>query len=358
MEAPEGEEPMAGSAESAEAPAEPTSAEAADVARERAPRREQQQQPRQPRDREPRQQQQPQSQREAGQAAPLPEGEPLLAKLRPMMRRNRRGRGWSGSTSYLSRALRHQEAELMEAFAKLGLTLTEDPQAKPRFVEINSFFYWLNRGQGGQTWINAREKRHGETAGNAEENEGSENGFAPAAAPVAPQNGVEAVATPAEPVPAAEAISAAPAAPVEAPAPVAESREAADSDDSAETAPAASAADANSVFARIRPHFTKNKRSASFSAAPGSLADSLGVSQADLVESLVKAGLSVPESEDAKPVFAEHAGEIFWFNRNAKDELWLNAKAKPARKASGASRSGARSGAGRSASSRSRKSAE
>ena len=126
----------------------------------------------------------------------------------------------------------------------------------------------------------------------------------------------------------------------------------------APVAAAPAASDDASIFERIRPHFTKNKRSASFSAAPGTLADSLGVSQADLVESLVKAGLSVPESEDAKPVFAEHAGEIFWFNRNAKDELWLNAKAKPARKASGASRSGARSGAGRSASSRSRKSAE
>jgi hypothetical protein len=26
-------------------------------------------------------------------------------------------------------------------------------------------------------------------------------------------------------------------------------------------------------------------------------------------------------------VFAEHAGEIFWLNRNARNELWLNAKA-------------------------------
>ncbi len=77
------------------------------------------------------------------------------------------------------------------------------------------------------------------------------------------------------------------------------------------------------------------------------------MAQADLVEALVKAGLSVPESEDAKPVFAEHAGEIFWFNRNAKDELWLNAKAKPARKAGAA-----RAGGGRSSGGRSRKSAE
>jgi hypothetical protein len=26
-------------------------------------------------------------------------------------------------------------------------------------------------------------------------------------------------------------------------------------------------------------------------------------------------------------VFVEHAGEIFWFNLNAKEELWINAKA-------------------------------
>ena len=26
-------------------------------------------------------------------------------------------------------------------------------------------------------------------------------------------------------------------------------------------------------------------------------------------------------------MFVEHAGEIFWLNKNAKGELWLNAKA-------------------------------
>ena len=301
---------------------------------------------REPRREQPRQQQQPA--REAGPAAPLPEGETLLAKLRPMMRRNRRGRGWSGSTSYLSRALRHQEAELMEAFAKVGLTLTEDPQAKPVFVEINSFLYWLNRGQGGQIWINAREKRHGETAGNAEEHDSAES--APAAAETAPTAGETPSAPALEPEPAAVA----PAAPADVAAPAAPpaGREV----DTAAVAPQAEPAPAgaaDSVFARIRPHFTKNKRSASFSAAPGAVAAALGVAQADLVEALVKAGLSVPESEDAKPVFAEHAGEIFWFNRNAKDELWLNAKAKPARKAGAA-----RAGGGRSSGGRSRKSAE
>jgi len=57
------------------------------------------------------------------------------------------------------------------------------------------------------------------------------------------------------------------------------------------------------------------------------VAEELGKSTDDLVMALVAAGLKVPEKPREKPVFVEHAGEIFWFNRNAKGELWLNAKA-------------------------------
>ena len=41
----------------------------------------------------------------------------------------------------------------------------------------------------------------------------------------------------------------------------------------------------------------------------------------------------MPESADVKPAFGEHGGEIFWMNRNARGELWLNAK-EAARKSS------------------------
>ena len=260
----------------------------------------------------------------AGSPVALPEGETLLRKLHPMMRRNRRGRGWSGSTSYLSRALRLPEEELMAAFAKLGLILGDDPQGKPVFVEINRMLYWLNCGQGGQIWINARELRAGEAHSTGEDDErpggapAPVSGSAPAAAPEATVAPV-AAASAAESAPVEETIPA--AAPARQPEPAPRADE-----------PASPASRDDSVFARIRPHFTKNKRSLAFSAAPGALAEVLAVSQVDLVEALVKAGLSVPENDEAKPVFAEHAGEIFWFNRNAKDELWLNAKAKPARK--------------------------
>lgn len=268
---------------------------------------------------------------QAGSPGALPEGEALLHKLRPMMRRNRRGRGWSGSTTYLSRALRQQEADLMAAFAKLGLVLGDDPAGKPVFVELNGMLYWLNSGQGGQIWINAREQRAGEAHSTGEEDEGPGGAQAPAPgsfaaepspAPAEPGE----VSRPTELAPAVEAVSA--PEPVAAPA-----HEAVVVARAPEPAPAfAPAGETDSVFARIRPHFTKNKRSLAFSAAPGALAEVLGTSQADLVETLVKSGLSVPTSDEDKPVFAEYAGEIFWFNRNAKDELWLNAKAKPVRK--------------------------
>jgi hypothetical protein len=71
----------------------------------------------------------------------------------------------------------------------------------------------------------------------------------------------------------------------------------------------------------------KETRRGGVAAEAGRLAGQLGKSTEDLLAALVEAGLKVPEKAREKPVFAEHAGEIFWLNRNARDELWLNAKA-------------------------------
>jgi hypothetical protein len=59
----------------------------------------------------------------------------------------------------------------------------------------------------------------------------------------------------------------------------------------------------------------------------GHVAEQLGRSSEDLLATLVGAGLVVPEKAREKPVFVEHAGEILWLNRNAKGQLWLNARA-------------------------------
>ena len=57
------------------------------------------------------------------------------------------------------------------------------------------------------------------------------------------------------------------------------------------------------------------------------LAAELGKSVDELLGALTASGLRVPEKAREKPVFVEHAGEIFWLNLNGKGELWLNAKA-------------------------------
>jgi hypothetical protein len=95
---------------------------------------------------------------DANPGAPLPSGPELLARIRPHMRRNRRGPGGSGSTSFLSRALRCSEADLIAAFGTLGLVLPADAKDKPVFVEIGSELWWLNQDSRGGVWINGREK--------------------------------------------------------------------------------------------------------------------------------------------------------------------------------------------------------
>ncbi len=221
------------------------------------------------------------------QSKPLPAGAELLGKIRPHMRRNRRGPGGSGSTSFLARALRTTEAELMTAFATLGLNLPEKQGDKPLFAEFGDELWWLNRDQRGGVWINGREKQAGETIASAT---AAEPADAPASAPAAT---TQAPAADAAPAPVA----------VETPKPKAEN-----------------------VLPAVRL-LLKETKTGGVAGEVGRLAGELNKSVEDLVAALTGAGLKVPEKAREKPVFVEHAGEIFWFNQNAKGQLWLNAKA-------------------------------
>jgi hypothetical protein len=199
----------------------------------------------------------------------VPAGPELLDKLRPLMRRSRGG--WSGSASFLSRALKHTEADLNAAFAALGLHLPESGSGeRAAQVELGDFIYWLNRDGRGNLWINACEKRENESA---------------AAAPEAP-----AVPEPTrEPAPAGETVS-------------------------------------SGALAAVRL-LLKETKTGAVAGKVDRLAEELGKSPAEFLATLTGAGLKVPEKAREKPLFVEHAGEIFWLNKNAKDELWLNAKA-------------------------------
>ncbi len=83
---------------------------------------------------------------------------------------------------------------------------------------------------------------------------------------------------------------------------------------------------AGNVFAAVRL-LLKETKTGSVAAPVERLAGDLGKSTDELLGALTASGLRIPERTREKPVFAEHAGEIFWLNINGKGELWLNAKA-------------------------------
>jgi len=203
-------------------------------------------------------------------AASLPEGPALLDRIRPLMRKNRREPGGSGSMSFLSRALKCNESTLVAAFTAMGLSAQAAAGDPPVFVEIGDETWWLNTDSRGGIWINAREKRGGEAATQ-------------------------------EAAPATGAPSTDAQAPAPSPAP-------------------------GNVFAAVRL-LLKETKTGAVAAPVERLAGDLGKSVDELLGALTSSGLRIPEKAREKPVFAEHAGEIFWLNLNGKGELWLNAKA-------------------------------
>ena len=264
-------------------------------------------------------------------ATPLPASVELLNKIRPQMRRNRRGPGGSGSTSFLARALRRTEPELIAAFAAIGLILPANPNDKPIFVMFGEEVWWVNQDSRGGVWINGRDKEPGEVLAPADQPTTAAVPAADSAAPAPAETASTPVAAtaaePATPLPSA----------MVTPAPAAD---------------AGAAPVPGNVLAAVRL-LLKETRTGGFAGKLDRLADELSKSSAELTAALLSAGLQVPAKAKEKPIFVEHAGEIFWLNKNAKDELWVNAKAskfaaaaddgdekKPARRSSSSSGGG------------------
>ena len=251
--------------------------------------------------------------------AELPGGSTLLEKIRPMMRRNRRGPGGSGSVSFLSRALKCREADLIAAFKELGLVVPTVPNEKPVNVEIGNGIWWVNTDSRGNVWINGRDKKPGETVaapGTAEAQQDMPMTGGPSATfeSSAPGEGAIAGERPVSVGPAETAAASEGVPPPEV-APAA----------SAETSAQPATASTNETLAAIRP-LLKETRTGSLAGRIERIAEAADKSVEELSAQLTAAGLVIPEKPREKPVFVEHAGEIFWFNRNAKGELWLNAK--------------------------------
>lgn len=237
----------------------------------------------------------------------------FLDKVRGLMRRNRRGHGWSGSFAFLTKALRTDEAGLLAQLAEFGLKLKEDGAEKPLFHEDGDFLYWMDKNQRGEIWINARKNRGGQRGEAPEPTDGETSDSTAPMGDVAPQAE--------NPAPASEApVEAAPAAPAVEVAPVAE--------------PVAERVKADTLDA-LRLLLQPKKRGDGFAAKVDDLSAQISRPAIEILEALVAAGLNVPDDAKTKPTFGERNGEIFWLNRNTKGELWLNAKDTKAKRARG-----------------------
>jgi hypothetical protein len=271
-------------------------------------------------------------------AAPLPQGEELLAAIRPQMRRNRRGPGYSGSTGYLARAFKHPEADLVAALAALGLHVPETANDKPVKTTIAGYVYWLNKDSRGGIWINGDEARGAKPEANGQAPEDQ----SPEAAGQALESGapVEKAVAAGAPVMALAEAEPASAVPVAAPmssdiVPESQSTPSPAPTSAASAVPIA----ADSALAAVRLLLKPNKRGSGVSAEVAYLANALNQDLQVFLTTLTGLGLALPPTEEDKPTFVEHVDEIFWLNKNPKDgSVWVNAKASKAsaKKATGA----------------------
>ena len=240
--------------------------------------------------------------REPRPEAAAPDPKSFLGRVRSMMRRNHRGQGWSGSFPYLTKALKLDEAQLLERLAGHGMKLPTEAEPQPPLAPDGDVVFWLNKNQRGEIWINARVAR-------AEE---LQPGSSPAQAREDSAGSLEPGAKPA----------------AEAPAENRSDREYVDPRDAI---PARKPLPPENTLTAVRLLMQPKKRGEGVTALVSELAAQLEKTPAVLQDALASAGLHLPESPKAKPTFAEHGGEIYWLNVNAKGQVWLNAKA--ARKA-------------------------
>ena len=219
----------------------------------------------------------------------------FLGQIRSMMRRNRRGHGWSGSFQYLTKALKLDDGQLLEKLGGFGLRL--EGGDKPVLATDGNFTYWLNQNQRGEIWINAEEGKP--------EMESAEPAAVGREQPAlqGPGGGQEA-------------------------SPGRTQREYVDP---RREGPGKSLPPENTLTA-VRLLMQPKKRGEGVTAPVAELAEKLEKSGEQMLAVLGAAGLHLPESPKGKPTFAEHGGEIFWLNANAKGQVWLNAKPVAARK--------------------------
>jgi len=316
--------------------------------------------------------------------------------MRPHLRRNQRGPGFSAGVDYLAKKWDISESDVIGALKECGLEIPEDEDAKVNYVEYDGDLFWVNVNRRGELWVNTKEKSRplfrtikaapveaeeapkGSEPAPQEEERKPRRREAPAQESSAPSaelptgsallerirplmrksrhevGGSGSMSflsralkcTEATLIEAFIAMGLSPlAAPGDPPVFVQIGEESwwlnkdsrggvwinarekrADEPATPQPASDPGAPAPGNVFAAVRL-LLKETKTGAVAAPVERLAGELGKSVDEFLGALTSSGLRVPEKSREKPVFAEHAGEIFWLNRNGKGQLWLNAKA-------------------------------
>jgi len=233
--------------------------------------------------------------------------------MRPHLRRNQRGPGFSVGVDYLAKKWDISEAEVIGALKECGLDVPDDEDAKVTYVDYDGDLYWVNINRRGELWVNTKEKSRPVfrtvQATRAEPEEGAKT-------PEAVGKREEREQRPERKD--AEKDSGAPVAPLpEGPA----------------------------LLDKIRPHMRKNRREPGGSGSMSFLSRALKCSEAALVEAFTAMGLSANAAAGDPPVFVEIGDETWWLNKDNRGGVWINARAKRGEEPAAAPSSSAESAA-------------
>src|SRR5262245_44603150 len=82
-------------------------------------------------------------------------------------------------------------------------------------------------------------------------------------------------------------------------------------------------------FDALKPHMRRNQRGPGQSVGVDFLAKKWRLEESDIKGALAECGMQIPADENAKPVYVEYDGDLYWVNINRRGETWINTREKP-----------------------------
>lgn len=226
----------------------------------------------------------------------------LLDAIKPHLRRNQKGLGEAAAIDYLAKRWDQEPEDVVGALVECGFAVPETDEELPDYFDFEGDLFWLNRNNRGQLFINVREKPRAR--------------FKPTKLKKLDADD-----------PAAEDVRAEHTADLAEKKKRAEERAARKAAEEAEAAkPGEPLPEGLAVLDVLKPKMRRNRRGPGMSGTISFLAKALKHSEETLLESLKAIDLVVPEDKDAKPVFVEAEGQLFWLKQDNRGGVWINCR--------------------------------